>query len=351
METGRLEDPQKGKALIIYDRGAAHEGTPDQRDSLVQACAVAQALTEIGWKPVEVPFSLDVTGFKKTVQNMGPAFVFNLVESVDGHGRLIYLAPAILDVMGIPYTGSKTDSLYTSSNKKTAKKWLEGAGIDTPRSFSEADLSGEPFPLQGNFIIKSTWEHASIGLGEDSVVLVEDSRQLLIALEQRREEVGGEGFAESYIEGREFNLSLLASAGGPQVLPPAEMCFDDYPPGRLKMVDYRAKWNEDSFEWRHTRRSFDFEQCDHPLLERLRELARRCWRLFELRGYARVDFRVDGDNRPWVLEVNANPCISPDAGFIAAAAQAGISYHRVVERILEDSGIRHEKATTGHWGL
>ena len=327
------------KALILYDRVVVEGDNPDQRDALVQARAVAEALAGTGWEPVPASFSLDLTGFMETIQTMGPAFVFNLVESVEGHGRLIHLAPALLDVLGTPYTGSKTDSLYATSNKRVAKKWLELAGIDTPESFSEADLKDELFPLQGRYIVKSTWEHASIGLGEDSVVEAGDSFQLLAALQERRAGVGGDGFAERYIEGREFNLSLLASPEGPQVLPPAEMHFEGYPAGKLKMVDYRAKWDEDSFECRHTRRSFDFPGSDQPLLHGLTELAGRCWALFALRGYARVDFRVDEENRPWVLEINANPCLSPDAGFIAAAARAGISYRRVVERILEDSGI------------
>jgi D-alanine-D-alanine ligase len=327
------------KALIIYDR-VVEEGSPDQRDALAQARSVAQALTDTGWEPAEISFSLDLAGFMKTIQAIGPAFIFNLVESAEGHGRLIHLAPALLDVLGIPYTGSKTDSLYATSNKRMAKERLESAGISTPESFSEADLRGEPFPLQGRYIVKSAWEHASIGLGENSVVAARDSRELLTALQERRAGLGGDGFAESYIEGREFNLSLLASPEGPEILPPAEMRFEGYPPGKLKIVDYPAKWDEDSFECRHTRRSFDFPGSDRPLLHRLTELAGRCWSLFDLRGYARVDFRVGEDNRPWVLEINANPCLSPDAGFIAAAARAGITYRRVVERILEDSGIR-----------
>ena len=327
------------KALIIYDRVAEQGADPDQRDALVQARAVSQALADTGWEPVEVVFSLDLAGFMKTMQTIRPAFVFNLVESVEGRGRLIHLAPALLDVLGTPYTGSKTDSLYAASNKRVAKKWLKSAAISTPGCFSEADLTGEPFPLRGRYIIKSTWEHASIGLGEDSVVEARDSHQLLGMLQERRAGLGGEGFAEVYIEGREFNTSLLASPEGPEVLPAAEMHFEGYPPEKLKMVDYRAKWDEDSFECRHTRRSFDFQGSDHPLLCSLAELARRCWDLFELRGYARVDFRVDEENRPWVLEINANPCLSPDAGFMAAAARAGISYRRVVERILQDSGI------------
>ena len=58
---------------------------------------------------------------------------------------------------------------------------------------------------------------------------------------------------------------------------------------------------------------------------------------FDLHGYARVDFRVDGEGRPWILEVNANPCLSPDAGFAAALARADIPFHDAVARILDDA--------------
>ena len=120
------------------------------------------------------------------------------------------------------------------------------------------------------------------------------------------------------------------------MLPPAEIVFDGYPPGKPRIVGYRAKWDAESFEYRHTVRSFEFERRDAPLVDSLRSLALRCWELFGLRGYARVDFRVDAAGRPWILEVNANPCLSPDAGFAAAAARAGLSFERVVERIVGD---------------
>jgi D-alanine-D-alanine ligase len=280
----------------------------------------------------------------ETLRATGPAFVFNLVESVEGHGRLIHIAPALLDTLGVDYTGSTADALYVTSNKRMAKKWLESWSIPTPASCSEEGLRGGDRPLAGRYILKSAWEHASIGLGPDSVVQPETTGRLLAELERRRTALGGEGFAESYIDGREFNLSLLASLHGPEVLPPAEIRFTDYPPEKPKMVDYRAKWEEASFEFQHTVRSFDFPDGDRPLLRSLEDLAKRCWRLFGLRGYARVDFRVDQEGRPWVLEVNANPCISPDAGFAAAAARKGLSYRSVVQRILQDSGIPDQHA-------
>jgi D-alanine-D-alanine ligase len=117
------------------------------------------------------------------------------------------------------------------------------------------------------------------------------------------------------------------------------MRFVGYPPGKRKVVGYRAKWDDGSFESLHSQRSFEFAESDDPLLQELVDMSRRCWHLFGMRGYARVDFRVDEDNQPWVLEINANPCLSPDAGFMAAAAEAGLSYKEVVERIIQDSGI------------
>jgi len=162
-------------------------------------------------------------------------------------------------------------------------------------------------------------------------------KALLSELELRRPLLGGECFAEEFIDGREFNISLVEIDGEPVVLPPAEIRFVDFPKNKRKMVGYRAKWVEDSVEYRATRRSFIFPETDGMLLEHMAEISKSCWRLFGLGGYARVDFRVDERERPWVLEVNINPCISPDAGFVAAAAMAGIGYKRLVGRILDSA--------------
>jgi len=169
------------------------------------------------------------------------------------------------------------------------------------------------------------------------VLSLESPAVLLKEMEKRLDQLGGECFAEQFVDGREFNLSMLASQEGPEVLPPAEMRFIDYPPGKWKVVGYRAKWDEGSFESLHTERSFEFAKSERPLLQKLMETARKCWDLFGLRGYARVDFRVDEQNQPWVLEINANPCLSPDAGFVAAASQGGLSYRQVVKRIIQDA--------------
>ncbi|MDP3487634.1 MAG: D-alanine--D-alanine ligase, partial [Bacillota bacterium] len=105
----------------------------------------------------------------------------------------------------------------------------------------------------------------------------------------------------------------------------------------LEIVDYRAKWNEDSFEYQHTIPSYDFDPSDDKLLRELRDIAEACWYEFGLKGYARVDLRVDERGKPWVLEVNANPCLSPNSGFVLSAAQAGIAFQSLVECIVAEA--------------
>jgi len=297
---------------------------------------VSTALADLGYEPAALPFSLDIESVVRELRALRPAFVFNLVESVEGRGRLIHLAPSLLDHLELPYTGSPTEAIFLTSNKLLGKGMLRAAGIPTPPWYTVHDFSEQPLAHGGPYIVKSIWEHASIGLDEESLVWATNPDELGRILGKRRDRLAGSCFAEAYIDGREFNLSLLADRKRPQVLPPAEIRFEGYPTGKPRLVSYRAKWDEDSFEYRHTQRSFAFSGEDRGLLENLARIALECWRAFELKGYARVDFRVDQDGRPWVLEVNANPCLSPDAGFAAAAERAGIAYSQVIARIVAD---------------
>jgi D-alanine-D-alanine ligase len=253
-----------------------------------------------------------------------PDLVFNLVESVAGSGRLIHLAPAALEEVGVPYTGASLSALFLTSNKLAAKRLLSLAGLPTP-PWQEGDQP-QGGSWSGPWIVKSVWEHASIGMDDGAVVRT-------LAAAAQRVHGSPDWFAEAYIEGREINLALLGGADGPLVLPAAEIRFDRYPRGKPQIVGYAAKWDQGSFEYRHTPRVFLDPKREDALLARLHQLALACWGLFGLQGYARVDFRLDEAGRPWVLEVNANPCLSPDAGLAAAAARAGIPYPELVGRI------------------
>ncbi len=128
-------------------------------------------------------------------------------------------------------------------------------------------------------------------------------------------------------------MSLLQGEDGVEVLPVAEIVFEGFPEGMSRVVGYEAKWHEDSFAYLHTVRSFPGRE-DEELLAEASRLALAAWPICGLSGYARVDLRLDEQGRPHILEVNANPCLSPGAGFLAAAAQAGLTPREVIGRIL-----------------
>jgi D-alanine-D-alanine ligase len=326
------------KVLLLHDR-LAPSARPDEEDARVQAEAVSAALDELGHGSERLEADLDLSLLARELERRSPDVVFNLVESLGGAGRLIHLVPGLLDHLGIPYTGAPAESLMLTSNKLLAKRWMDQAGVPTP-PWRQPDEDEEPLE-PGRYIVKSVWEHASLGLDEASVVELQSQAELARAVERRRSALGGSAFAERYVEGREFSLSLLAGGFAPEVLPAAEILFEGFPEGGPRVVGYRAKWQPESAEYRGTVRRFGFSEAEAPLLEELEALARRLWVLFDLHGWARVDFRVDEEGRPWVLEVNANPCLAPDAGFAAALERAGHEQVVAIERILTDIGSAH----------
>jgi D-alanine-D-alanine ligase len=320
------------KRVAILFNEVTSESTLDERDVLEQVRVVSDALSELGFRPVEIPFSLNLDKAVRTLEKIAPSFVFNLAEEVHHDERMIYLGASLLDHMKIPYSGCPTEAIFQASHKLIAKRILRSSGIATPEWASLSPVDPDPSPEGGMFLIKSAWDHASGWFNGESVVHPADAGELKEILLQRREKTGDEYFAERYIDGREFNIAILAG----RVLKIPEMEFVDYPDGKLKVVDYEAKWEEGSFAYSHTQRRFEFPQQDRPLLEKLKAVAEQCWKVFGLRGYGRVDFRVHPDGTPLVLEINVNPCLSPDSGFYAALGESGLTMAEAVARIVAD---------------
>lgn len=320
-------------ALILHSRIEAGAAA-DDLDTLVQVHAVDAALRELGFSVRKAELGRHLDEAARVIASPRPDLVFNLVEQVDGRDALLPLAGFLLDRAGIPYTGAPSAALAATTDKIMAKRLMRSAGIPTP-DWAEAANAAAADAEGTHWIVKSTTEHASFGLSADSVV---PGARVPQRLRQSRLEHGGSWFAERYVEGREFNVALLSDGTKPRALPVAEIVFVDFPEGAPAIVDYDAKWKPESRAYRDTRRRF-MSAAEAPLAGKLGELALRCWDLFGLRGYARVDFRVDREGNPWVLEVNANPCLSPDAGFAAAAEAARIGFPEVVARIVEDCGI------------
>lgn len=324
------------KKIVILHSDIAPDASDDELDCLVQAEAIAEALRTLHYEPVLLACELNLNSTITMLQSLKPLVVFNIVETLDAKGSLIHFAPAVLDALRIPYTGCPTQAIYQTSNKPMSKKIMRNAGIATP-DWMEQDGFISRHDDGGKYLIKSSWEHASIGLDENSLITFTDKAAMIKEMKLREKKLGGSCYAEAYIDGREFNVALISDQAGVRVLPIAEMLFQDYAPDKLKIVDYKAKWDADSFEYNNTIRRFDFQDIDSLLISSLREIALQCWNVFLLCGYARVDFRVDNNGKPWVLEVNTNPCLSPDAGFAAALERAEIKYHEAIGLIIDNA--------------
>lgn len=318
--------------LLLHDTVSAH-APPDELDTLDQLVAVDSALRALGYGTTRKPFDGDLFALERYLQTNRFDVVFNLVETYHG-SRFLHLIPLLCEQLGMPVTGGNSESLFLTSDKLLAKRLLVLAGIPTPQWVTRDNRDQWGLFLGHRLLCKPRGEEASVGI-DDASVLVCDT---LYDLESLVERADTESLMiERFIDGREYNISILPSDGKPQVLPIAEMVFSDYPPDKPKIVGYEAKWLEDSFAYTHTIRTFGIEASDTALAGRLHAVAEATWRLFGGNGYARVDLRLDERGNAFVLELNANPCIAHDSGFFAAAHEAGYTYNQMIEAIVQEA--------------
>lgn len=331
--------------VIIYHTKLNKNPAADDLDVMGQVDVFKNSLEKLGYSITVLPFpSKDryssfgekeyaalKSSVKFQVEEIKPEFIVNLVESINGKQDLCYVAPKIFSELNIPFTGNHHEPTKITTNKLLAKNHFREYDIRTPNFIT---MTNPRSFRKGFYVIKSESEHASVGLEGHSF---ENAEEVMKVLNLKRLK-GNPSFAENYIDGREFNISVVSDENGnPRVLPIAEMLFKNWPDDKMKIIDYNAKWNDYSFESRNTVRSFAKKAEDAELYKDLERLAKRCWNMFGLKGYVRVDVRVDKNNNPFVLEINTNPCISADSGFIAAAKEAGFTMPEIINRIVKDA--------------
>jgi D-alanine-D-alanine ligase len=337
------------RVVFLYNESSedpAHAA--EERDPAHSPIIVA--LRRLGHDVVPIACTLNLAAARRNLERAQADVVLNRVESLGGSDAMMGAVPLLLETMQIPYTGCSGEALAATASKLTVKQRLLRADLPTPPwitsngtcygrgKFGSGERLDNPKSKIRNpsFIVKSVYEHASFQIDDKAIFEPPGLQVLADTLRQHELQTARPFFAERFIEGREFNLSLWGNES--EVLPPAEIDFSAFPVGKPHIVAHGAKWDTSSFEYSHTPRRFDFPSTDAPLLRRLRDLAVECSQLFNLHGgYARIDFRCDADGQPWILEINSNPCISPDAGFAAAAQRAGIEYDALIQRLLDDA--------------
>jgi D-alanine-D-alanine ligase len=230
---------------------------------------------------------------------------------------------ALLDRLGYRYTGARTHALEATGKKLEMKRLLRAAGLPTALHIDDA-------PPDSIFIVKSALEHASLGLDDNSVVRGATAARTLMA--EKAATFDGPWFAETYIEGREFDVGMLEIDGRVRTLPPAEILFTGHDNGRPRIFSYASKWDEGSDSFEATPRIFPTRET--PLFDELERIALAAWAAFGITGCAHVDFRVDAAGLPFVLEVNANPCLTSDAGYVLATEQAGLTQTDIIAAMI-----------------
>jgi len=262
-----------------------------------------------------------------------PDVVFNLCDTGfrDDYDLEPHVA-AMFDILDVPYTGNNYFTLALCQNKARAKDILTYNGVLTPKFqvFTSAERKLDAnlkFPM----IVKPIREDGSVGIRERSVVSNE---------EQLKEEVDHivnlhkqEALVEEFIDGREFNVSLIGNRR-PIVLPPVEIDFSGMPEHLPKIVSYRAKWIKQSLAYKHSSIICP-ANIDEKMAKIIEEAARKCYKIFGCRGYARIDFRYDEkEKKLYVLEINPNPDISEDVDTAKSAIAAGMTYTDLIMKII-----------------
>ncbi|MEE4165874.1 MAG: hypothetical protein V2I35_07740 [Desulfocapsaceae bacterium] len=298
-------------------------------DVMAQVEAIETCLVELGYTTVRIPFTRDLGLFVRQIEEAQMFMAFNLCESVDDNPQFAGHPAAVLELLNIPFSGSPAATLMATTDKHLVKLVLHSAGLNTPKSFlfsgsEPVCFSHMRFPV----ILKPQFQDASIGIDQESVIT--EPGELQAALEEFFATYGPI-VIEEYIDGREFNISLIGS-DNPEVMPVAEIDFSGFPDDLFKIVGYRAKWEPESIEYQQSKRTFP--KLPPSLAANMAAVALQCYQLFSLRDYGRVDLRLDQNGKIYVLEINTNPCLSPDAGFPAAVQRSGLDYSAMVEKIV-----------------
>ncbi len=306
-------------------------GREARKDVLRVAGALAEALDRNGVSAEPLAIGTDSFAFLEALRSQKPQLVINLCESLGGDSRGEMTVPCLLELLGIPYTGSSSLALGLALHKDKAKHLLQARSIPTPEfalltSVDEVGMVNLDYPL----IVKPVREDASVGVDFDSVV--HNRQELRRAAEQIHRQFHQAAIAERFIPGREIYVALLGNRPR-RILPLTEIQFGKAFENRPNILSYRAKWDLSSSECIDS----PARRCalDAETESRVVQVAVAAFEALDCRDYGRVDVRLNTNGQPYVIDVNPNCDLHPDAGFAQGAAAAGIDYSALAKQIVE----------------
>jgi D-alanine-D-alanine ligase len=294
------------------------------------ASDIARELGEDGdHEAILVPVDGDLARLRARLLEIEPDCAFNMCESLCGDTRLESAIPLVLELLGIPVTGSGPEALSAALYKDRVKKRLEDAGVPTPPAVVMRGPD-DPCDLTFPLIVKPVREDGSVGISTSSVVHTPD--ELRAAVQRAVASLKQPCLVEEFIDGRELNVALFGFPTA-RVLPLSEIDFSAMPPGRPRIVSYDAKWNEGSVDDAGTTPVL-MPQLPTALAARVRKVALEAFRAVGVRDYGRIDVRISNNGTPYVIDVNPNCDLSRYAGMARAAKAVGIEYPALVKLLV-----------------
>lgn len=297
---------------------------------------VVWALKKLGHEVRMLGLFDDMRKLVEEVREFKPHVVFNLMEEFAKDAAMVPSVVAVLETLGVRYTGCSPLGLLLCKDKALAKAVLTQHGIPNPafQIIRKGEAVGKPEKLSYPLVVKPNIEDASYGIAMASVV--RSDAEFVERVRFLHKKAGKDALAEEYVAGRELYVSLLGTRR-PKILPMREVKFGHMEEASGTPIStYRVKWDK-SYRRKWGIKYYYVKDLSAPLVRRVEEVCRAAYRVLEVKGYGRVDLRLTQDGVPCVLEVNPNPNIDPNDEFAESARRGGIAWIPLIESVVADA--------------
>ena len=324
------------KVLVLYNKPQSAKDHPAaESEHMVVEIAefMEQTLVAAGYRASLLGLGPEPNVLWRELKKRKPNAILNLYEGTLDDAETESYVAGLLNWSGIPYTGSSPQTLSLARAKHLTKLLLKGAGLPTADFIVMTD---EPIPacqLRWPVIVKPAAQDASVGIEHSSVC--QNQAELDARVKSVLATYGSPVLVEEFVPGREIFVALTAL---PELraLPAAEILFPESKPGTWPILTYSSKWKIGSDDYDTTPPKYPADIAP-DLAAQLGQLAMRAFHVLGCRDYARVDFRVNPRNEPFVLEINPNPEISDDACFGYILKSAGIEFPDFLNSLIEQT--------------
>lgn len=296
---------------------------------------VNRALRENGYEVRPLGLYDDVRPLMDDVEDFRPDVIFNMVETFHNVTRWDKNIAALLEMLGVPFTGASSTALFMCNDKGLCRKILRFHRLRGPRfhTFYRGHKVWLPKTLSLPCIIKPLTEEASRGISQASIV--DDEKSFVDRVDMIHGRMRADAIAEEYIDGREMYVSIVGDQRL-RVLPPREMTFGQMPEDEPRIATYKAKWDE-AYRKRWGIRNNFAGKLENGLAQRLEDVCKRAYRALNIRSYARFDLRVTSAGQIHVIEPNVNPNIAKDDELAQSARKVGITYPALIRMIVNQA--------------